>query len=713
MERRALLSRLALTREPIVLLSAPAGSGKTAVLRQWVESDPRPTAWLRLDPADDDPVVLLRVLTQAMAAVAEVSPAVADYLGLAVPPVREQVLPLLADALARARPFILVLDDAQTVASERSWEVIAFLLRNLPPDAQIAVGTRVDPQLPLGRLRVSGDLAEFHLLDLAFDRDEAASLLRLHACCDATDDVVDALLERTEGWAAGLRLACVASCQRPVEEWLTHVPAGRREIAEYFTSEVVERQPQESPGIPALHLDPQRAHPGGVQDRHRAGRRGGTARTSRPRGALHLPAWVTTVPFATTTSSPRSSRPNSSVAIPVGARSFTAGSVPGARSTTTRTVPSTTCSPADDVAAAGDVVAASWRTVWNRGQAQTVRRWLEMFDDRQILGHHALTLTAGWVYTALDAGELGARWGRAACDAPMSDAPSPDGASSLRSSQALLRATVAPDGVRRMREDAELAAKLEVAAGSGWHAEAQVALGVARWLSGSSQRALHPLALGAREGSIYNPSAELAALGYLSLIAIDEEEWTTAEEYEARAAARFSELGFGTSRRCLPMLLARTALLARDPHADVEAAAAEVHRLLEHMVPHPWMALLTHAVLGEVALERADGIEAEAHAAAAVALLKRYPDAGVLKQRVDHLRRGVELARVAEPLTGAEHKVLDLLPTYYTEAQIAEQLFISRNTVKTHLKSVYRKLGAATRAEAVERARDIGLLPPG
>ena len=59
--------------------------------------------------------------------------------------------------------------------------------------------------------------------------------------------------------------------------------------------------------------------------------------------------------------------------------------------------------------------------VWTRGQAETVRRWLGSFTDRQVLEHKALTLTAGWVYTALDAGELGARWGRAACTAPMSD----------------------------------------------------------------------------------------------------------------------------------------------------------------------------------------------------------------------------------------------------------------------------------------------------
>jgi LuxR family maltose regulon positive regulatory protein len=117
-------------------------------------------------------------------------------------------------------------------------------------------------------------------------------------------------------------------------------------------------------------------------------------------------------------------------------------------------------------------------------------------------------------------------------------------------------------------------------------------------------------------------------------------------------------------------------------------------------------------VLGEVALTRRDTLEAEAHAAAASALLRRYPDAGVLRQHVDRLRQGVERTRVAEPLTTAEHKVLDLLPTHYTEPQIAEQLFVSRNTVKTHVKSLYRKLGASSRADAVQRARDIGLLPP-
>ena len=130
---------------------------------------------------------------------------------------------------------------------------------------------------------------------------------------------------------------------------------------------------------------------------------------------------------------------------------------------------------AGDHTAAGDLVAAAWRRLWSRGQVETVRRWLESFSDRQTLGQPALTLTAGWVYTALDTGSLGERWGAAACDAVMDDSPSPDGAASLRSSQALLRATIAPDGIRRLRDDAELAARLESTPGTSWHADAAVA----------------------------------------------------------------------------------------------------------------------------------------------------------------------------------------------------------------------------------------------
>jgi len=711
--RTALLERLAAHHEPLVLFCAPAGSGKTMALRQWADDDPRPFVWLRLEPADDDLVVLLRELAEALGTVAPVDAGVVDLLDLTVPPVRERILPMLAGALAEAGSFVLVLDDAQVIASKRAWGVVDFVLRHLPAGAQLAVGSRADPELPLARLRAAGELAAFRMADLAFDEAETADLVRLIGSCDPEPDVVEALLTATEGWAAGLRFACISAADQSKEEWLPRLAGGNGDIAAYVTSEVVERQPAEIQEFlmrTSVLRQPTPASCVIVTERDDAG--------DLLRRAAHEELFLTPLGdeglhyryhhlFAEAMAAELERRhPGEPRRLHCLAGEWCArqddsdGAVYHLLA-------------GGDVAAAATIVASSWPILWDRGQAETVRRWLLSFDDRQILSDKALTLAAGWVFTALDAGELGARWGRVACDAPMTDEPSPDGASSLRSSQALLRATVAPDGIIRMCKDAELAAKLEATPGSGWHAEAQVALGVARWLSGSTQRALHPLALGAREGSIYNSSAELAALGYLSLIAVEQEEWGVAEEYEARASARLAELGFGTSRRCLPMLLARIAILARDPHADVETAAADVHRLLKHMVPHPWMALLTHIVLGEVAMTRGDTIEGEAHAAAASAALGRYPDAGVLRQHVEHLRQGVERTRVAEPLTAAEHRVLDLLPTYYTESQIAEQLYVSRNTVKSHVKNLYRKLGVSSRADAVQRSRDIGLLPPG
>jgi LuxR family transcriptional regulator, maltose regulon positive regulatory protein len=709
-ERRAILEALALAPEPLVLVCAPAGSGKTTVLRQWTEADERPSAWLQLDPSDDDPVVLLIYLARALGTVAAVDRGVEDALHLAVTPLRERVLPLLADALAAAPPFVLVLDDAHLIGSDKCWDVVAFVLRNLPSGAQLALGTRTDPPLPLARLRASGDLAEFRAPQLALDRAEAAELVGLHGCA-ADETTVDALVSVTEGWATGLHLACLAADGRPLEEWLPRVRGGRREIAAYLTSEVLDGQPAE------------------VQDF--------LLKTS-------VLAELTPALCKLVTARDDAGRLLSRIAqqglfvVPLGEEGHQyryhhlfadmleaelEARRPGERDVLHRLAADWYAKRDDaeaevrhllaagEVTAAGDVVAAAWPGLWSRGQAETVRRWLESFDDRQVLGHRPLTLTAGWVYTALDDGKLGERWGRAACTASMDDAPSPDGAASLRSSQALLRATIAPDGVRRMREDAELAASLETTPGTSWYADAQVALGVARWLSGSGQRALHPLAVAAREGFVHNPSAELAALGYLALISADEAEWATAQEYETRATTRLAELGFGTGRRCLPMLLARAKLLAREPQADVDAAAADVDRLLGHMVPHPWMGLLTHVVLGEVAVERCSMADADVHASLAAGLLARYPDAGILRRRVERLRGAVESALVAEPLTPAERRVLELLPTHLTESQIAEQLFVSRNTVKSHLRSVYRKLEVASRSSAVQRAREIGLLP--
>ncbi len=482
-ERRALLDELDRTDCPLVAVSAPAGAGKTTVLRQWAEADPRPFAWVQLDQADSDPVVFLTYVSQALASVAEVDPSVHDSLSLAAPPVRERVLPLLGEALAAAPPFVLVLDDAHVLRGSKPWDLVAFVLRGLPPGAQLALGSRTDPALPLARMRAAGEVAEVHASQLTLDVAEVAQLLRLHGC-EADEETADALLAATEGWATGLQLACLAGAGRPPAEWIGGIRGGRREIAEYLTSEVLEAQPADVQEFllrtsVLLELTPRLCAL--VWERDEAGEL--LVRVAReelfvvPLGDdgchyryHHL--------FAEMLQDELEKRH------------------PGLPDELNRRVAAWYAEEelpdqavhhllaAGEAAAAGELVAASWPGMWSRGQSETVRRWLSSFTDRQILTQPALTLTAGWVYSALDAGRLGERWCEAACAAPMDDSPSPDGAASLRSSQALLRATVGSRGVRLMRESAELAARLEAVPGTSWYADAQVALGVARWLSG-------------------------------------------------------------------------------------------------------------------------------------------------------------------------------------------------------------------------------------
>jgi LuxR family maltose regulon positive regulatory protein len=706
--RRALLADLAASHAPLVLLCAPPGTGKTTVLRQWVEADDRPTAWLQIDPGDDDPVILLMLLLRALGDVAPVDADIAASLSLAIPPLRERVLPRFAEALASAPPFLLVIDDAYLLRSPACWETLVLVMRDLPQGAQIALGTRNDPPLPLPRLRMAGELVEIRSQALALDLDELAEYVDLQGAGTDATTMCD-LLALTEGWVAGVRLVCLAADGRPLHEWVPRIDR-ERDIAAYLTTEVLQGQSSDiqefllrtsvlntlTPDL--CQLVTGRADAGELLDE--------VVRRELflvPLGAGHLYRYHHL--FAVTLQEELGSRR------------------PGEGARLHRRVAGWCAAHDDpdgqirhllaagDVTAAADVVAGSWTRMWDRGMSETVCRWLESFDDRQVLAHKALTLTAGWVFTALDDGRMGERWGRAACASMMDDSASPDGAASLRSSQALLRATIAPDGVRRMREDAELAAQLETRPEVSWYADAQATLGVARWLSGSSRRALRPLAAAARVGSVTNPAAELAALGYLALIGIDEGEWEVAADYESRASARLDELGFGTSRRCLPMLLARVKLETRQRGVD-GGAAAKVSELVSRMVPHLWMSLLVHVVMGEAAVERADPTAAEAHIAAAAAILKRYPDAGILGRRAERLRETLEGARIAEPPTPAERRVLELLPTCLPEAQIADSLCISRNTVKTHLRSLYRKLQASSRADAVERARRLGLLPP-
>jgi LuxR family transcriptional regulator, maltose regulon positive regulatory protein len=238
------------TQQLLTLVSGPAGAGKTTLLASWSASrlPPGPVAWLSLDAGDNDAT---RFWTYVVAALRESGAVPGDnpLRALDPPPGPDQAfLSHLVGGLAGLpTPVVLVLDDLHDITDPTVLEGLEFLLRHGPAQLRLVLATRVDPLLPLQRLRVGGRLTEVRAADLAFTVAEVAELL---AGCELqqqlSEDDVAALQARTEGWAAGLRLAALSlEGQADPHHFVTRLAGDDRTIADYLTGEVLERQPEE------------------------------------------------------------------------------------------------------------------------------------------------------------------------------------------------------------------------------------------------------------------------------------------------------------------------------------------------------------------------------------------------------------------------------------------------------------------------------------
>jgi ATP/maltotriose-dependent transcriptional regulator MalT len=224
-----------------VLVCAPAGFGKTALLADWVRGAGRPVAWLGLDGGDSDPAVFWRY---AVAALDRARPGLAGRVG---PPSADGLATVLINELT-ADPcpdeVLLVLDDYHLVDSGPVHESVAFLLENLPPGLRVVVSGRADPPLPLARLRARGQLAELRAADLRFTPQEAAALLGETAGPGLPGTAVAALAARTEGWAAGLQLAGLSLRGRADPAGFAAAFSGsNRFVLDYLGDEVLDGQP--------------------------------------------------------------------------------------------------------------------------------------------------------------------------------------------------------------------------------------------------------------------------------------------------------------------------------------------------------------------------------------------------------------------------------------------------------------------------------------
>jgi LuxR family maltose regulon positive regulatory protein len=232
----------------LTLISAPAGYGKTTLLADWLRSLPMQTAWLMLEPADNDRA---RFLAYLIAALQRVYPSAGQaaraMLAAPQPPPGEAILTaLLNDLAAQPGRCCLALDDYHVIHTRLIHQQVAFLLEHLPGNLHLAIATREDPLLPVSRLRARGQLTEIRQEDLRFSNEETAGFLQQTMALALDGEDIAALEQRTEGWIAGLQLAAASMQGRSdLKGFVQAFSGSSRFILDYLIEEVFEGQPPE------------------------------------------------------------------------------------------------------------------------------------------------------------------------------------------------------------------------------------------------------------------------------------------------------------------------------------------------------------------------------------------------------------------------------------------------------------------------------------
>jgi LuxR family maltose regulon positive regulatory protein len=230
----------------LVLVSAPAGAGKTTLVGQWLAKRAARSAWLSLDAEDDDPARFWTCVVYALQTVAPaLGESVVEALNAPAPPPLSSLLPGLLNALGeQAEPVTLVLDDYHVITAKGIHDSLAAVVEHLPPQLQLVICTRADPPLPLARWRARANLVEVRAADLRFTPAEALAFLNERMALDLQPEDAAQLVERTEGWAAGLQLAGLslrgqANPRRAIQSFAR----SRHYVLDYLLEEVLTQLP--------------------------------------------------------------------------------------------------------------------------------------------------------------------------------------------------------------------------------------------------------------------------------------------------------------------------------------------------------------------------------------------------------------------------------------------------------------------------------------
>ena len=715
--KEAVIGQLSAGDVRVATVVAPAGYGKTTLLARWAQADPRPFAWVALDERDDDPVVLLRYVAAAIHRVEPVRPEVfAALSGPGASAWATRVSRLGSALAAREDPLVLALDDLHAVSNPACLDALAELSRYVPAGSQIAIASRHEPPLPLGRWRAQGWVTEIGLADLRLDEQEARLLLEA-AGVELEDGELSELTEHTEGWPAGLYLAALSmQAGAATTVHAEGFTGGDRFVSQYFHDELLSRLPEAE----ATFL------------KH-------TSILERMCGALCDDV------LGTTGSAPmlEALAQANGFIVPLDQRGewYRYHHLFGEllRHDLDRTEPEVVPElnaralawcvandlPQEAIGygqAAGDtdnvarLVDALSPPLYYDGRLQTLEEWLGWFGEDQLAHYPTLAVFGAWWRALTGRAAEAERW-LALADGAVSKIPFSDGSATIEPWVATLRAHMMPNGVEQALADADLALD-QLPPDSFWIPTALLGRGVAHALLGATDRAVAEL-LATVEKALAAGSFEEAFLAQaqLALLAAKEGAWGEAARHTQAAEELVEESGLGeySTSAAVHVATARVAFHEARPE-DVRAALARAHRMrpmLNHGIP--WEAVsvgieLTriHLALGEVAAARTILGETED-------VLELRPDLGLLAEDARELRDRLaatsgSAGAWAMSLTGAELRLLPYLATHLTVPEIATRLFISRNTVKTEAVSIYRKLNASSRSEAIERAVEVGLL---
>jgi LuxR family maltose regulon positive regulatory protein len=711
---RVLAPRLERLEESMVLVAAPAGYGKTTFLAQWEDADERPFAWIALDERYNDPVLLLGSIAAAIDEIEPLDDSVFAPLLSPRPSLWDVVVPRLCHALRRCeRPFVVVLDDLHTLDNPEALGPLPELAACLNVGSTLAITSREEPEMPLGRLRTQRRLGEVGARELMMTSAEATDLLE-QAGLELDGPAVERLVERTEGWPAGLYLAALAlGTEDDVERAIDDFYGDDRFVADYVRDAFLE-------GLPEGELDFLTRT--SVLDRlfgplcdailERDGSAATLKRLARS-NMLLVPLDRRDLEY----------RYHALLQEMLRSELHRRG---GDLVTLLHQRASRWFADHDDIEgavrhaiAAGDRERAS-ELIWantagyaSSGREATLRGWLAQFGEREIAASPPLCLTAAT--TSLSAGD-GARvehWTAAAVEGLKGSSP-PDSEALELAARVLRASGAAHDGVLQMGKDVAGTYDL-LAEDSPWRSLCRLLEGVSHHLSGDLQTARTLLEEGSRRGEATAPHIQTLCLAQLALVALDDSD-------QARAAAlaeqAIEEVGtFGLDDYPTSALVFAVAALSRartgrtrDATDDLRKAAGLTADLNDMS---PWYEAEVRVVAARALLYLDDLPAARAHLAQAARYLQRSGDATVIRGWIERAWEEIDAARSIAgrwPLSAAELRLLHFLPTHLTFREIAADLFVSANTVKTQARSIYRKLGVSSRAEAVDCARTAGLL---